>query len=203
MRSSPRRFARVAAALLAASSLGAAAADIDALWEYDDPAASEARFRAALVTASGDDRLELLTQLARTDSLRGRFAEAHRVLELEWNRRGLALANASRDAKARSLIPAMLNNSAWDLQALGRREEALSTFEAAERAWSARGGARQVAIAKWSVAYCLRSLDRPRAALVILAPLASARASDTQLRRDVLEEIALDALAVAGLGVAR
>jgi tetratricopeptide (TPR) repeat protein len=275
MRSSPRRFARVAAALLAASSLGAAAADIDALWEYDDPAASETRFRAAIVTASGDDRLELLTQVARTDSLRGRFAEAHRVLDevarelphakgprprlryllergrtwnsaheaaharplfieaweaareaneeglavdaahmvaitgsgteqgLEWNRRGLALANASRDAKARSLIPAMLNNSAWDLQALGRREEALSTFEAAERAWSARGGARQVAIAKWSVAYCLRSLDRPRAALVILAPLASARASDTQLRRDVLEEIALDALAVAGLGVAR
>jgi hypothetical protein len=92
---------------------------------------------------------------------------------------------------------------AWDLQALGRREAALSTFEAAERAWSARGGARQVAIAKWSVAYCLRSLDRPRAALVILAPLASARASDKQLRRDVLEEKALDALAGAGLGVAR
>jgi len=275
MRSSPRRLARLAAAFLAAASLDAAAADIDALWEYGDPAASEARFRAALATASGDDRLELLTQVARTDSLRGRFAEAHRVLDeverdlphakgprprlryllergrtwnsahqagrarglfieaweaargageeglavdaahmlaitwsgtergLEWNRRGLALANASRDAKARSLLPAMLNNSAWDLQALGRREEALSAFQAAERAWIARGGARQVAIARWSVAHCLRSLDRPRAALAILVPLARAPDTDVELRRDVLEEMALDALAVAGLGGAR
>lgn len=275
MRRSPRRFARLAATLLAAASLGAAAADIDALWEYGDPAASEARFRAALASATGDDRLELLTQIARADSLRGRLAEAHRVLDevehelahaegarprlryllergrtdnsareadraralfldawrqareahqddlavdaahmvaitwsqtergLEWNRRGLALANASRDAKAQALVPAMLNNSAWDLQALGRREEALAAFQAAERAWMKRGGARQAAIAKWSVAHCLRSLDRPRAALAILLPLSKDAEPDAGLHRDVLEEIALDMLAIAGLGGAR
>ena len=47
--------------------------DIDSFWEYSDPAASEARFRAALSSAQGDDRLELLTQIARTYSLRQRF----------------------------------------------------------------------------------------------------------------------------------
>ncbi|HSN34070.1 MAG TPA: hypothetical protein VLU41_15380, partial [Ideonella sp.] len=47
-----------------------------------DPAASEARFRAALAGAkSEDERLELRTQIARTFSLRGRFAEAERELD--------------------------------------------------------------------------------------------------------------------------
>jgi hypothetical protein len=56
--------------------------DIDAFWEYSDPAASEARFRHALDQASPDQRLELLTQIARTYSLRRRFAEAHAELDV-------------------------------------------------------------------------------------------------------------------------
>src|SRR5262245_61113497 len=55
--------------------------DIDAFWEYSDPAASEVRFRAALVSATSDERLEMLTQIARTHSLRGQFAEAHTLLD--------------------------------------------------------------------------------------------------------------------------
>ena len=55
--------------------------DIDTLWEYSDPALSEERFRQALGSASGDERLELLTQIARSYSLRGRFDEAHRLLD--------------------------------------------------------------------------------------------------------------------------
>ena len=55
--------------------------DIESFWEYSDPAASEQRFRAALATATGDERLELLTQVARTHSLRKDFAEAHRQLD--------------------------------------------------------------------------------------------------------------------------
>ncbi len=37
--------------------------DIDSLWDYDDPAGSEARFRAALPNAAPPERLELLTQI--------------------------------------------------------------------------------------------------------------------------------------------
>ncbi len=44
--------------------------DVDALWDFGDPAASEARFNAALTGATGDDALVLLTQLARTWGLR-------------------------------------------------------------------------------------------------------------------------------------
>jgi hypothetical protein len=55
--------------------------EIDGFWEYSDPAGSESRFRAALATASGDERLELMTQVARTYSLRKRFDEAHRLLD--------------------------------------------------------------------------------------------------------------------------
>jgi tetratricopeptide (TPR) repeat protein len=275
MRSSRRRAARLArfAAAFAFAAASAIAADIDTQWEYGDPAASEARFQSALAAAHGDERLELLTQVARTWSLRGNFAQAHRVLDqveaelagagarprvryllergrtfnsagerdraralflrafedarnagdeglevdaahmvaitwsdreqgLDWNRRGLALAEASKDAKARSLIPAMLNNSAWDLLALQRHEEALASFRAAEAAWSVRGGAVQVAIAKWSVAHCLRIMGRAPEALAILVPLVSA-APSARVRADVLEEIALGGESLAGLSAMR
>src|SRR5438045_2909088 len=56
--------------------------DIDSFWEYTDPAVSEERFRAALISAYGDQRLELLTQIARTYGLRQRFSEAQDLLNL-------------------------------------------------------------------------------------------------------------------------
>jgi ketosteroid isomerase-like protein len=65
-----------------AASAASPSVDVDALWDFGDPAVSEQRFRAAAAAAaSGDDRLELLTQLARTHSLRRRFDDAHRVLD--------------------------------------------------------------------------------------------------------------------------
>jgi tetratricopeptide (TPR) repeat protein len=59
----------------------AAAAPIEELWEFGDPAASEQRFRDALGRGSADDDLELQTQIARTYSLRRRFDDAHRTLD--------------------------------------------------------------------------------------------------------------------------
>jgi tetratricopeptide (TPR) repeat protein len=59
----------------------AMAIDLDAMWDFDQPARSEERFRAALAQVQGDDALVLRTQLARTFSLRGRFDEAHRELD--------------------------------------------------------------------------------------------------------------------------
>ncbi|MEO8924047.1 MAG: tetratricopeptide repeat protein [Caldimonas sp.] len=56
--------------------------NVSALWNFADPAASEAAFRNALTTvSSGDDELTLETQIARTYSLRSRFDEAHAVLD--------------------------------------------------------------------------------------------------------------------------
>jgi tetratricopeptide (TPR) repeat protein len=56
------------------------AVDVDALWNFAEPAASEQRFRAALVTADGDDALILQTQIARSWGLRRDFEQARAVL---------------------------------------------------------------------------------------------------------------------------
>ena len=235
--------------------------EIEALWEYSDPAMSESRFRAALEGRSGDTALELMTQIARTHSLRRNFDEAHRLLDqvhvqlktagiaprvryllergrtfnsagdrekagklfvhafeqaqagrleglavdaahmvavahagteqaLEWNRRGLALARESKEAKAIALIPAMLNNQAWDLHAMGRYPEALALFEEAREEWSTRARPQQIHIAKWSVARCLRSLGRHEEALAIQRALQAEQAAEGTSDPYVDEEIA-------------
>ena len=205
--------------------------DIDSFWEYSDPAGSEARFRQALGAAKGDERLEILTQLARTCSLRKDFATAHALLDdverqlagagprpraryllergrtfnsagdkekarshferawtlgresgeeglavdaahmiaitrsgtaegVAWNEKALAIARDSRSPKARALIPAMYNNMAWDLHDLKRYDEALAAFEKALAEWMKTGKPRQIQVAKWSIAQCLRSMKR-------------------------------------------
>jgi tetratricopeptide (TPR) repeat protein len=235
--------------------------DIDSFWEYSDPALSEERFRTALGLAEGDERLELLTQIARTYSLRKRFDQAHEVLNeveqqltlagprprvrcllergrtfnssgekerarllfvqaweqalaahqeglaadaahmvaitysgsadaIAWNQRGLVVARASQDAKARALIPAMLNNSAWDLHDMGRFTEALPLFEEAQAEWLARGQPKQIQKAKWAVAHCLRSLGRYDEALTIQRTLEAEHKAAGTVDGYVFEEIA-------------
>jgi tetratricopeptide (TPR) repeat protein len=57
--------------------------DLLSLWNFDDPAASEARFcsLAETLPADSDDRLETETQRARAIGLQRRFDEAHAVLD--------------------------------------------------------------------------------------------------------------------------
>jgi tetratricopeptide (TPR) repeat protein len=50
--------------------------DIDQLWDYSQPQASEERFRAQLEQAAPAIRAELLTQIARAQGLQHRFDEA-------------------------------------------------------------------------------------------------------------------------------
>lgn len=59
----------------------AMAIDLAPLWDFNQPAVSEQRFRAALDHASGDDRLILMTQIARTHGLRKDFDSARAVLQ--------------------------------------------------------------------------------------------------------------------------
>ncbi len=77
---------------------------IDGLWDYDDPAASEARFRAALADttneATHDAALSLRTQIARSFSLRRRFDEAQRELDAV----DAELAGASAEPRVRTLL---------------------------------------------------------------------------------------------------
>jgi len=109
----------IAVVLIAQAAGAAAGVDLDALWNFNDPAASEARFRTELARASGDDALVLRTQIARTLGLRGRFDEAHRELDAieaalggaggeprvrAWLERGRALRSAGKPAEAKPLF---------------------------------------------------------------------------------------------------
>jgi tetratricopeptide (TPR) repeat protein len=248
--------------------------DIDALWEYTNPTVSEERFRSALSSAQGDARLELLTQIARTFSLRQRFDQAHEILNnvekqlttagarphlryllergrtfnssgekdkaralfieaweqaqavdleglavdaahmvaltyagtpeaITWNQRGLAMARASHDPKARALVPAMLNNSGWDLHEMGRFDQALALFEQAETEWIARGKPEQIRIAKWAVARCLRSLGRCDEALLLQRALEAEHLAMDSADGYVFEEIAENLAALGKMDEAR
>ena len=59
--------------------------DLHRLWDYNDPAGTESRFRAGLAKAeASDDRAyhaELLTQIARAQGVQRQFDEAHRTLD--------------------------------------------------------------------------------------------------------------------------
>jgi tetratricopeptide (TPR) repeat protein len=70
---------------LMTTSPGTTPPDFDSLWNYDDPAATETRFRALLPEAEASPdtayRAELLTQIARTLGLQRKFDAAHAVLD--------------------------------------------------------------------------------------------------------------------------
>src|SRR4051794_12065904 len=59
--------------------------DIDSLWNYSDPAKTETVFRELLARADDSAplawRLELLTQLARTQSLQRKWDSCHAILD--------------------------------------------------------------------------------------------------------------------------
>ncbi|SDH68795.1 tetratricopeptide repeat protein [Paraburkholderia phenazinium] len=61
--------------------LQAAPIDVDQLWNWDSPATSEERFRAALAGADANQSFILQTQIARTYGLRGQFAQARQILD--------------------------------------------------------------------------------------------------------------------------
>jgi len=72
-----------AVALAAPSTLAAFSAELDAQWDFDDPALSAQRFRAALATWQPDEPQALVieTQIARTQGLERQFAAAHATLD--------------------------------------------------------------------------------------------------------------------------
>ena len=220
--------------------------DIDALWNFKDPAATESAFRELLpaAEASGDSTYlaVLLTQIARTQGLQQKFDEAHATLDrveamlgdaplprvryllergrafnsskradeacplfieafelgiangldnlavdaahmiaiavkgdesLEWNEKGMAVAESSSDPRAKRWLGALYNNNGWFYHDAGTYERALESFEKC-LAWHAeRNTGDGHRIARWSVARTLRSLGRVEEALAIQSDLAA------------------------------
>lgn len=104
--------------------------DIRSLWDFDDPAASEALFRRLLADAQGDDALSLRTQIARTHSLRRQFTEAHAELDAMLQ----ALDAAGAEPRVRHLL-----ERGRTLRSAGERQQARPLFaQAVDRARDAR-----------------------------------------------------------------
>src|SRR5262245_47915519 len=98
----------------------------DDLWNYDDPAGTEAKFRELLPTArqSSDQHYlaELLTQIARAQGLQQKYADAHATLDEV----DAALKPDMKTAKVRCLLERgrVLNSS-------GKAEESVPAFKQA------------------------------------------------------------------------
>lgn len=101
--------------------------NFDDLWDYNQPAATEARFRALLPEYVGlpERHAELLTQIARTQGLQRQFEAAHATLDAVqalltdetvraqiryWLERGRVFNSAGQVAEAQPLFVA-----AWNL----------------------------------------------------------------------------------------
>jgi len=214
--------------------------DFDKLWNYGDPAATEEAFRAILPRAREpghkEYHLELLTQIARTHSLRGQFDEAHRILDdverrlddetkearvryllergrtfnsagekkkaralfeeafehgtklgedfhaidaahmvaiaapdletqLAWGRKGIELADKTKDKRAFGWKGALLNNIGYSLLEAKRFGEAKETFEELAAYERQRKNLRGESIAKWFLGHILRKEGKHEEAL--------------------------------------
>jgi len=215
--------------------------DIDTLWDFNDPALSEGRFREALANCSASlDAAEVRTQIARTLGLRGRFDDAAHELDraealigdgasraktrlllergrclnsagnpnaaipyfesavetaadcgepgleidaihmlaiadtvhaLEWNLKGIEMAEASPDQRAKKWRASLYNNTGWTYFDSGDPKTALEYFEKAVPLREAMGDKGNLNVAKWCVARTLRELGRAGDALSIVSGL--------------------------------
>lgn len=112
--------------------------EFDRLWDYNDPAATEAKFSQILpnFAANSAERAELLTQIARAQGLQAHFEQAHatldqveKMLEANWMKAriryclelGRVYNSSGHVDAARSLFL-----DAWELTSNCRCEDALA-----------------------------------------------------------------------------
>ncbi len=86
---------------------------------------------------------------------------------VRWHEVGLRLAAASPSDRARNWQGSLLNNLGWTHFNIGDFETALSTFQSALAFQQRAGDAIRIRVARWTVARCLRALERYDAALAI------------------------------------
>jgi tetratricopeptide (TPR) repeat protein len=142
----------------------------DALWDYNDPAASEARFMDVRQTLGADEDharlMELDTQIARAQGLQGRFADALAMLEM--------VQGALRPDETRAAIRYQLEFGRV-LRSSGSPEAARPFFERAQALAEAAGEDRFAVDARHMVA--LVEPDPARRVSLMLDDLEFAAAS--------------------------
>lgn len=149
--------------------------EIDTLWDFSDPAATERAFSEVLPRArqSGDAGYlaELLSQLARTHSLRGTFERSHALLD---EAEGLLGEGPSRAAARVALERGRAHNSA------GQKPQALALFR---RALAHARGAGEDALALDALHMIAIAETPQNAERVSLEAIALAEASEVPAAR--------------------
>ena len=84
---------------------------------------------------------------------------------LSLNLSAIQMAESSLEERARNWLGSLYNNTGWSYHDAGEYEKALGIFEKAESFFRAKGSVDKTRIAIWTVARCLRSLNRVEEAL--------------------------------------
>ncbi len=122
---------------------------------------------------------------------------------LSVNLQSIALAESSRQEKARDWLGSLYNNTGWSYHALGNYDSALEIFEKAEAWQRLKGRVNETRIAAWCVARTLRSLGRLEEALARQMALKGEFESSGESDGYVYEEIGECLLALNRLEEAR
>lgn len=80
--------------------------------------------------------------------------------KVKWAHEGIRLAEESALPRARRWLGSLYNNLGWDYHDAKKFEEALGLFEKAKAYHQEFGNSESRFIARWTVARCLRSLER-------------------------------------------
>jgi tetratricopeptide (TPR) repeat protein len=121
-------------------------------------AEAKARARALYVQAFELARKEKLDGLAVDAVHMLAFVDTEPADQLKWAQEALALVEGSAQPAAKRWEASLRNNAGYALHQLGRYEEALAQFE---RALALRSpGTDSARVARWMVAWTLRSLGR-------------------------------------------
>jgi tetratricopeptide (TPR) repeat protein len=118
--------------------------DFDTLWNYDEPAETEARFLELLPEIPGEHRLQLLTQIGRAQGLQRRFDDAHHTLnDVEAN-----LVEVQPVVRVRYLLERgrVFNSSRQPEKARPLFQEALTLAQAAHEDFYAIDAAHMLGI---------------------------------------------------------
>lgn len=107
-----------------------------------------------------------------------------------WAEQALAVSLASAQPAAQRWQPAIRNNLGMALHGLGRRDEALAQFEQALALREAGSDAGATRVARWMVAWTLRTLGRADEALALQLRLARECEAAGQPDPYVFEELA-------------
>jgi tetratricopeptide (TPR) repeat protein len=111
--------------------------------------------------------------------------------QLDWSLKAMEIAEASYDQRCKGWLGALYNNIGWTYHDLKEYEKALDLFQKGYKWRKTQNNDQATRIAKWSVARCLRSLEKHDEALNIQNELLQ-EFEEKQIEQDgyVFEELA-------------